>query len=135
MAADSSSYQFAGISADTRIADIQAQYPRSSFSDGHIRVSESDSHDHVFSISVSSQRVRVGFQKTDFESGHQFPTCDSVTRLLIEANGQPSETQEFYEEVVLSQRLIWKSENESMVLQCFRRDKVFLAEAVSFYRD
>ena len=132
-AAERSNYQYAGISADTRIADIKARYPRSSFHDGYIRVSETDSHNYVFSISVSSQRVRVGFQKTDFESGHQYPTCESVSRLLIETNGQPSDTQEFYEEIFLSQRLIWKSQNESMVLQCFKRDNVFLAEAVSFY--
>ena len=135
IATDAPSYQFAGLSAETTFAEIRDRYPRSAFSDGYARISQSDSHDHIFAISVSNQRVRIGFQETDYESGHQFPSCDSVSLELIEANGASSETQEFYEAATLSKRIIWKSENETMVLQCFQRDEQFFAEAVSFYKN
>ena len=123
---------FAGISAATTFAEIRERYPDSTFSDGHVRVSRSDSHDHIYSVWVSDQRVRVGFQETDYEIGHRFPTCDSISQALIDANGDASDTQEFYEAATLSKRIVWKSDHETMVLQCFQRDQEFLAEAVSF---
>jgi len=134
-AAGAAGYRFAGISAETKLDDIQNRYPTSSYRGDFVLISEADSHDHIYSISAGNQHVRIGFERTDSESGHDYPTCDSVTQKLIAANGKPSETREFHEESMLSLRLTWKSEYETMALHCFLSEGNFLAEAVSFYRD
>ena len=119
-------YQFAGISAKSTFAEIRGRYPNSTFSDGYVRVSDSDSHDRIHSISVSEQRVRVNFQEA---------TCSSVAKSLVKGNGEVSQTYDFYEETLPSKRFIWKSDGETMMLQCHEKGGRFWAQAVSFFEN
>ena len=60
--------------------------------------------------------------------------CGSVAESLIAENGEASQTYDFYEETVPSKRFIWKSEGETMMLQCHKNEGQFWAEAVSFIK-
>ena len=126
------SLSFAGLSPRTTVEAAKKRYPRSSFRDRHVYISEEDSHDHIYGLDLADSgnaRVRIWFERHRREH-HQYPRCEQVVAVITKQYGQPAVVQEFDEERCRNRRLIWRHSEEELSLLCFRmgRQPFFAAD-------
>jgi hypothetical protein len=127
------SFEFAGLSLATTPQDIANEYPNSRVSGSYVEVSPKDSHDHIFGIELFgeklSYRLRISFESPE----RTYPSCEAIEKTIVASHGKPTGIRSFNEEAVRNRYLTWKSDGESVTLQCFTRDRNagYLAEAIA----
>jgi hypothetical protein len=116
-------FAFRGLSRDTTLEDLRTRYPESSISGRHLHVSEKDSHDHIYGISIPESDPAAPlillFEKRGPRAA-TYPRCETVLGSLEKQYGEPARVQEFDEERARNRRFIWWRGGEALSLLCFR---------------
>ena len=131
--AEKSHFEFAGFTIATTLSEAKKRYPGSYEANSYIYVSEDDSHDHIYGISISSTRTVLLFEKRLENGGVSYPLCRTQFEQIYSSYGGPHVVQEFNEEVSPVHRRVWKEGKERLVLRCFETDGTRFAERVDLY--
>lgn len=131
--AEESYFEFAGFTIATTLSEAEKRYPGSYQANSYIYVSEHDSHDHIYGISISSTRTVLHFEKRLDNGGVSYPLCRTQFEQIDSSYGGPHVVQEFNEEASPVHRRVWKEGKERLVLRCFETDGTRFAERVELY--
>jgi hypothetical protein len=131
--AEQSHFEFAGFTITTTLSEAKKRYPRSYEANSYIYVSEDDSHNHIYGISISSTRTLLHFEKRLENGGVSYPLCRTQFDQIFTSYGGPHVVQKFNEEASSVHRRVWKKGIERLVLTCFETDGSRLAERVELY--
>jgi hypothetical protein len=128
-----SHFEFAGFTIATTLSEAKRRYPGSYEANSHIYVSEDDSHDHIYGISISSTRTLLHFERRLENGGVLYPLCRSLFDQIFTSYGGPDVVQSFNEEASPVHRRVWNKGNERLVLRCFETDGTRFAEHVELF--
>ena len=126
-------FEFAGFTIATTLSEAKNRYPGSYEANSYIYVSEDDSHDHIYGISISSTRTVLLFEKRLENGGVSYPLCITQFEQIYLSYGGPHVVQEFNEEASPVHRRVWKEGQDRLVLRCFETDGTRFAEWVELY--
>ena len=121
--AQTPAFVFAGLSLKTTVAELKQRYPRSTFLDTLIYVSNEESHDDISTIGLGNNgRIRtiaITFERQ--RAGRTtYPACDNLVALFTTQHGRPANIVDAQEEQSRNRRFEWKASGESLTLNCFR---------------
>lgn len=123
LVAQDTAFVFAGLSLNTTMAELQQRYPRSTFLDSLVYLSEQDSHDGISTIGLAQnvpvRRLTITFERQ--RAGKPtYPACESLVASITDRYGRPAAVADAQEEQARNRRFAWKSAGQSLTLNCFR---------------
>ena len=125
-AAQSRSFVFAGLSSNTTMAELKERYPRSTFVDTLVYVSEQESHDSISTIALgyngALHTLTITFERQRARR-LTYPTCEQIVSVITNQYGAPTNVVDAQEEQTRNRQLQWKTAGESLTLHCFRLPK------------
>ena len=133
MFAEEPYFEFAGFTVGTTLGKVKARYPGSSEANSYIYVSEDDSHNHIYGISISGTRTLLVFEKRLEGGGVSYPLCRTQFDKIYSSYGGPHIVRKFNEEVMQVHRRVWIEGKERLALWCFEADGTRYAEQVELY--
>jgi hypothetical protein len=121
--AQTRAFVFAGLTLKTTMAELKQRYPRSTFLDALVYVSEEESHDNISTIALSNsgrmRTIAVTFER--HRAGRPtYPPCEQLVTSLTNQYGGPANIVDAQEEQSRNRRFEWKTSGESLTLVCFR---------------
>jgi len=121
--AQTPAFVFAGLSLKTTVAELKQRYPRSTFLDTLVYVTNEESHDDISTIGLGNNgRIRtiaITFERQ--RAGRTtYPACDNLVALFTTQHGRPANIVDAQEEQSRNRRFEWKASGESLTLNCFR---------------
>lgn len=128
-------FQFAGLTARATIEQVQARYSSSELSGSHLFISEQDSHDHIYGISVYDHQTLLAFERKAYSGEVSYPLCRSIFNKIFSAYGGPHIVQRFHEETMQTHRRVWRNGDERIALRCFEKGGSRYAERVELYAE
>ena len=131
--AQDSHFEFAGFTIATTLSEAKSRYQGSYEANSYIYVSEDDSQNHIYGISISSTRTLLHFEKRLEHGGVSYPLCRTQFDEIFTFYGGPDVVQKFNEEASPVHRRIWKKDNERLALRCFEMDGSRFAEHVELF--
>lgn len=124
LAAQTDSFTFAGLGLNTTMAELKQRYPKSHAVEALVRLSDEESHDHISTIGLSSNRgvrtLAITFERQQRGRKPTYPSCDSLQAPLRERYGDPASIVDTQEERARNRRFEWKTPAETLTLRCFR---------------
>ena len=121
--AQTPAFVFAGLSLKTTVAELKQRYPRSTFLDTLVYISNEESHDDISTIRLSNngrtRTISITFERQRAGSA-TYPACDNLVALLTNEYGKPANVVDAQEEQSRNRRFEWKTPGESLTLNCFR---------------
>ena len=122
LAAQSRSFEFAGLSLGTTMAELRTRYPQSTFLDAMVYVSQEESHDDISTISLttdsSGRTLSITFERQQRDT-RTYPPCEKLLAVVKDRHGDPLTTVSGQEERARNRRFVWKKGAEAMTLSCF----------------
>ena len=103
------------------MAELKKKYPRSTFLDTVVYLSNEESHDGIATIALgadgSGRTLTIAFERPG--NTPAYPLCEKLLAALKNRYGNPASTTDFQEERARNRRSEWKTGTESMALSCF----------------
>ena len=124
LAAQTDSFTFAGLSLKTTMAELKQRYPKSHAQEALIRLSDEESHDHISTIGLSTNRgvrtLALTFERQQRGGKPTYPLCDDLQLPLRDRYGDPVSIVDTQQERERNRRFEWKTPTETLMLRCFR---------------
>jgi hypothetical protein len=118
------SFNFAGLSLSTTMAELTKRYPRSMVLDTFVYLSDEDSHDDISTIGLSRngdvRTLTITFERQHPAGRPTYPLCEKLLSLLEERYRNPANVVDAQEERARNRRFEWKTSAESLRLSCFQ---------------
>ena len=118
-------FSYGGLDRSTTVEELRARYPTSPVTGrGHFRLSDEDSHDHIYAIQASQDAATIGlyFGREVPDSKprrYDYELCDHVVSTITRDYGDPSEVADGSEEEMLTRRFTWRQPAETVTVYCF----------------